>query len=103
MGTYYPAKDDPYFDASQCPSFWQHHKIRVVPVEFSNEEYYDNIKIAAMTGMGFNIIGVIISSVVLIITLLNKNGFKADLKAMLLKEKLSARDSFVRSFVGRTI
>ena len=93
MGTYYPVKDDPYFDSSECPLFWRHHKIRVVPVNFTNEEYYNNIKIAAMSGMGFNIIGVIISSVVLVISLLNnKNGFKEDLKALYLKEKLSVRD-----------
>ena len=63
MGTYYPVRDDPYFDSSECPLFWRHHKIRVVPVNFTNEKYYDNIKIAAMSGMGLNVIGVIISSV----------------------------------------
>ena len=66
MGTYYPVRDDPYFDSSECPLFWRHHKIRVVPVNFTNEEYHDNIKIAAMSGMVINIIGVIISSFVLI-------------------------------------
>ena len=92
MGTYYPVKDDPYFDSSECPLFWQQNKIRVVPVNFTTEEYYDKIKIAAMSGMSFNLLGVIISSVVLVISLLNKNGFKEDLKALYLKEKLSVRD-----------
>ena len=89
MGTYYP--EDPYFDSSECPLFWQHNKIRVVPVNFSTEEYYDNIKIAAMSGMAFNIIGV----VVIFISLLTKDDFKAELKAMRLKEKLFVRDLVV--------
>ena len=88
MGTYYPVKDDYYFDSSECPLFWQYHKIKVVPVNFTNEDYIDKIKIAAMTGMGFNIIGVTISSVILVISLLNKKYFKEDVKKMLLTEKL---------------
>ena len=99
MGTYYPVKDDHYFDSSECPLFWQYHKINIVPVNFTNEEYIDKIRIAAMTGMGFNIIGVIISSVILIISLLNKKYFKEDVKKMMLNEKLLVMDLFVRSFV----
>ena len=88
MGTYYPEKDDHCFNSTECPLFWQYHKIRVDPVNFSNEEYYENIKIAAMTGMGFNIIGVIISSIVLIKSLLKKNYFIEELKGMFLIQKL---------------
>ena len=62
MGTYYPVKDDPYFDSSECPLFWRHHKIPVVPVNLTNEDY----KIVAMTGISFNIIAVFISTIFLI-------------------------------------
>ena len=78
MGTYYPVKDDPYFDSSECPLFWRHHKIPVVPVNLTNEDY----KIVAMTGMSFNIIAVFISTI-FVINGLRKNGsFLNGLKSM---------------------
>ena len=88
MGTYYPEKDDHCFNSTECPLFWQYHKIPLVPVNFTNEEYYDNVKIAAMSGMAINIIGVVISSCVLINSLLKKDYFVEELRSMNLIEKL---------------
>ena len=94
MGTYYPEKDDHCFNATECPLFWQHHKISIVPVNFTNEEYIHKIKIAAMTGMSFNILGVIVASLVLINGLYSKIDFLDKLKEMMLTEKISVKDSF---------
>ena len=93
MGTYYPKKDDHCFNATDCPLFWQYHKISIVPVNFTNEDYYHGVKIAAMTGMSFNILGVLIASLFLINGLFSKPKFVNDLKEMMLKEKLFGMDS----------
>ena len=75
MGTYYPAEDDHCFNSTKCPLFWQYHKISVVPVNFSNEDYIDRIRIAAMTGMSFNILAVFISAIFLINGLRKNDDF----------------------------
>ena len=75
MGTYYPAEDDHCFNSTKCPLFWQHHKISVVPVNFSNEDYIDRIRIAAMTGMSFNILAVFVSAIFLINGLRKNDDF----------------------------
>ena len=82
MGTYYPVRDDPYFDSSECPLFWRHHKIPVIPVNFTNEDYIDKIRIAAMTGMSFNILAVIISSIFLINDLRKNDNFVNEAEEM---------------------
>ena len=78
MGTYYPVKDDPYFDSSECPLFWRHHKIPVVPVNLTNEDYI----IVAMTGISFNIIAVFISTIFLINGLRKNDDFVDGLEEM---------------------
>ena len=93
MGTYYPKKDDHCFNATECPLFWQHHKISIAPVYFTNEDYYHGVKIAAMTGMSFNILGVLVAALFLINGLYGNQDFVDDLMQMMLKEKLSVRDS----------
>ena len=65
MGTYYPAEDDHCFNSTKCPLFWQYHKVPVIPVNFTHEDYIDKIRIAAMIGMSFNILAVIISAIFL--------------------------------------
>ena len=82
MGTYYPVRDDPYFDSSECPLFWRHHKIPVIPVNFTNEDYIDKIRIAAMTGMSFNILAVIISALFLINNLRKNDNFVDEMEEM---------------------
>ena len=82
MGTYYPVRDDPYFDSSECPLFWRHHKIPVIPVNFTNEDYIDKIRIAAMTGMSFNILAVIISAIFLINNLRKNDNFVDEMEEM---------------------
>ena len=82
MGTYYPAEDDHCFNSTKCPLFWQHHKISVVPVNFSNEEYIDRIRIAAMIGMSFNILAVIISAIFLANDLRKNDKFVNEVESM---------------------
>ena len=94
MGTYYPKKDDHCFNATECPLFWQHHKISIAPVYFTNEDYYHGVKIAAMTGMSFNILGVLVAALFLINGLYGNQDFVDDLMQMMLKEKLSVMDSY---------
>ena len=93
MGTYYPAKDDHCFNATECPLFWQHHKIPVVPVNFATEDYIHKIRIAAMTGMSFNIIAVIIGSIILLNGLRKNDDFVDGVESMdKLLDKLSVWD-----------
>ena len=99
MGTYYPAKDDHCFNATECPLFWQHHKISVVPVNFATEDYIHKIRIAAMTGMSFNIIAVIIGSIILLNGLRKNDSFVDGVESMEIfngkfngKDKLSVGD-----------
>ena len=82
MGTYYPAEDDHCFNSTKCPIFWQHHKVPVIPVNFTNEDYIDKIRIAAMTGMSFNILAVIISSIFLINDLRKNDNFVNEAEEM---------------------
>ena len=82
MGTYYPAEDDHCFNSTKCPLFWQHHKVPVIPVSFTNEEYIDKIRIAAMTGMSFNILAVIISAIFLINGLRKNDDFVEGVESM---------------------
>ena len=82
MGSYYPAEDDHCFNSTNCPLFWQHHKIAVVPVNFSNEDYIDRIRIAAMIGMSFNILAVIISAIFLANGLRKNDKFVNDMESM---------------------
>lgn len=82
MGTYYPAEDDHCFNSTKCPLFWQHHKISVVPVNFSNEDYIDRIRIAAMIGMSFNILAVIISAIFLANGLRKNDKFVNEVESM---------------------
>ena len=82
MGTYYPAEDDHCFNSTKCPLFWQHHKISVVPVNFSNEDYIDRIRIAAMIGMSFNILAVIISAIFHANGLRKNDKFVNDMESM---------------------
>ena len=82
MGTYYPAEDDHCFNSTKCPLFWQYHKVPVIPVNFSNEDYIDKIRIAAMTGMSFNILAVIISAILLINGLRKNDKFVDGMELM---------------------
>ena len=94
MGTYYPAKDDHCFNATECPLFWQHHKIPVVPVNFTNEDYIDKVKIAAGTGMTFNILAVFIAFIYFIIGLRKNDKFVEGVESMeKLLDKILVRDS----------
>ena len=74
MGTYYPSRDH-YFNAIECPTFWQHHKIQIVPVNLTAETYFQETKFSVIRWMIFNIIVVFIASVFLIKNLLNNARF----------------------------
>ena len=82
MGTYYPAEDDHCFNSTKCPLFWQYHKVPVIPVNFTNEDYIDKIRIAAMTGMSFNILAVIITTILLINDLRKNDSFVKEVEEM---------------------
>ena len=63
IGTFYPDSDsitDPFDPLEDCPDFWIDKKIKINPMNFTSEEYMDNIQTSAYVGMGLNIVVVII-------------------------------------------
>ena len=62
MGTYYPEDDAPFDPETECPPYWRNldNRININPVNFTSEEYMDNIQVSAYIGMAINIIVVAI-------------------------------------------
>ena len=54
IGTFYRDSDEPFDPINDCPFFWRDKKIKINPVNFTSEEYMDNIQITAFVGMGLN-------------------------------------------------
>ena len=55
IGTFYPESDTPFDPLVDCSEFWRYRKIKIKPMDFTSEEYMDNIKRNAYIGMGLNI------------------------------------------------
>ena len=55
IGTFYPESDTPFDPLVDCSEFWRYRKIKIKPMNFTSEEYMDNIKRNAYIGMGLNI------------------------------------------------
>ena len=63
MGTFYPNDTKSTFNATtDCPPYWRNprNRITINPVNFTSEEYMDNIQVSAYIGMGINILVVCI-------------------------------------------
>ena len=59
VGTFYPESDEPFDLIANCSSFWHDKKLKIHPMNFTSEEYMDNIQIASYIGMSLNIIVVL--------------------------------------------
>ena len=62
IGTFYPDSDsitNPFDPLVDCSNFWRDKKIKINPMNFTSEEYMDNIQTSAYVGMGLNVAVVI--------------------------------------------
>ena len=55
MGIFYPDSNETFDPFHDCPSFWRDKKIKINPMNFTSEEYMNNIQIAAYVGLAFNV------------------------------------------------
>ena len=55
MGIFYPDSNETFDSFHDCPSFWRDKKIKINPMNFTSEEYMNNIQISAYVGMALNV------------------------------------------------